>query len=78
MINYSDEYIDMLMREYARATIAGREGYDGFRAMLTKHEEEQAMMWETTCPGCRRLLDRLYEKDVVDGTLDTTGPVVLD
>lgn len=74
MINYSDDYINMMMREYVKVTMNGGNGYDGFRAMLTKHEEEQAIVWETTCPNCRRLLDELHRKD----QLDEPGPAVLD
>lgn len=67
MINYSDAYISMLMAEYDRATVNGANHCDGFRAMITKHEEEQAISWETTCPNCRRLLDEFYRRDVEDG-----------
>lgn len=67
MINYSDSYINMLMSEYAAASVGGASGYDAFRVMLTKHEQETAVVWDTTCAGCRRLLNKLKEIDDDEG-----------
>ena len=69
MINYSDEYIDMLLNEFYRVTRATNSENDGLRAFLTKHEEQQAINWETDCPNCRRLLDELYRRDVEAGSV---------
>lgn len=66
MINYSDEYVEMLAKVAMKTLVDGGSDQDAMRAMLTKHEDEQALAWETTCGGCRRLLDRLYEQEEVD------------
>jgi len=64
MISYSDKYLELLLRVRDREIARGASDLHALRRLLTFHELEQVASWETTCSGCRRLLDRLYEQEV--------------
>lgn len=63
---YSDKYVELMEKKFYDTLFETGSVGKSFNAVLQLHDTESALVWDTTCAGCARLLNRLAEIELVE------------